>query len=85
MLDVFHKKQMYVSVIMGKENASEDWNYITTMFLTSFNICFVFAQLFYMCRPVTRRGPRKFFAVPGNMCWTSLKNIGYSSKNLGHS
>jgi len=32
---------MYVSVIMEKENASEDWNCITSMFLTSFNIYFL--------------------------------------------
>jgi len=35
MLDAFNKKRMYVSVITGKENASEDWNCITSMFLTS--------------------------------------------------
>jgi len=47
MLDVFNKKQMYVSVITGKENASEDWNCITTMLLTSVTFilclhCFIF-------------------------------------------
>jgi len=26
MLDIFSKKQMYDSVITGKENASKDWN-----------------------------------------------------------
>jgi len=33
---------LYVSVITGNRNASEDLNCITPMFLTSFNIYFVF-------------------------------------------
>jgi len=28
MLDVFKKKQMYHSVITGKDNVSKDWDYI---------------------------------------------------------
>jgi len=32
-LDVFNKRQTYVSVITGKENASVDWNCITLYFL----------------------------------------------------
>jgi len=40
MLDAFNKQQMYNNVITGKQNASEDWNCITSMFLTSFNIYF---------------------------------------------
>jgi len=42
-------------------------------------------------RPVTREGlrgrspPRKIFAPPGKMCWTSFKTIGHSSKTLGPS
>jgi len=34
LVDVFNKKQMYESVITGK-NASKDWNCIISMFLTS--------------------------------------------------
>jgi len=39
-------------------------------------------------RPVTKgaqgeKPPRKFFAPPGKMCWTSFKTTGHSSKNLG--
>ena len=43
-IDVIYKKQMQDSVITGKENASKDWNctIISLMFLTSFNIYFVF-------------------------------------------
>jgi len=44
-------KQMYDSVITGKENASEDWKRITSMFLTSFNICLAFGYAcFFMYR-----------------------------------
>jgi len=40
--DVFNKKQMYVNVITGKENASEDQNCITSMFQATFyNLCLV--------------------------------------------
>ena len=46
MFDVFDKKQMYDSAITWKENASKDWNYIISMFLTSSNIYFVFG---YAC------------------------------------
>ena len=31
----------------------------------------------------TKSPPRKFFANPGKVCWTSFKTIGHSSKNLG--
>ena len=48
MLDLFNKKQMYVTVITGKENTSEDWNCITSMFQTSFNIYFVFGYACFM-------------------------------------
>jgi len=41
MIDVIDKKQMYDSVIAGKENASEDWNRNITISLTSFNVYFV--------------------------------------------
>jgi len=34
---------------MGKENASEDWNCIISMFLRSFNIYFVFGYACFMC------------------------------------
>jgi len=51
MLDVFTKKQMYVSVIMGKENASEDWNclyYIDVSEEFQYIFC-VWLCMFYMC------------------------------------
>jgi len=38
LLEVFNKKQMYVNVITGKENVSEEWTCVASMFLTSFNI-----------------------------------------------
>jgi len=34
----------------GKENASKEWNCIISMFLTSFNVCFVFGYACFMCR-----------------------------------
>jgi len=49
LIDVFNQKQMCNSVITGKENASKDWNCIISMFLTSFNICFVFVHARFMC------------------------------------
>jgi len=49
MVNVIDKKQMYDSVIMGKENASKEWNCITSMFLTSFNVYFVFGYACIMC------------------------------------
>jgi len=50
MVDVINKKQMYDSVITGKEkNASKDWNCIISMFLTSFNVYFVFDYAYFIC------------------------------------
>jgi len=43
---VFNKTQMYSSVITGKENASNIWNCIILMFLTSFIIYFVFGYAY---------------------------------------
>jgi len=40
---------MYNSVIMGKENASKEGNCIISMFLTSFNVYFVFGYAYFMC------------------------------------
>jgi len=46
--DVFHKKQMYNSVITGKENASKDWNCIISMFLiVLITICLKTAICFF--------------------------------------
>jgi len=42
MIDVIDKNQMHDSVIAGKENASEDWNCIISMFLTRFKVYFGF-------------------------------------------
>jgi len=41
MIDAIDKKHLYDSVIMGKENASEEWNCIIPMFLTIFNVYFL--------------------------------------------
>jgi len=49
MIDFIGKKQMYDSVITGKINASKEWNCIVSMFLTSFNVCFVFGYAYCMC------------------------------------
>ena len=43
------KKQKYDSVITWKENASKDCNCILSMFMTSFNIYFVFGYACFMC------------------------------------
>jgi len=50
MFDVFNKRQMYDSGITGKEDASKDRNCIMSMFLTSFNACFMFLYACFMCR-----------------------------------
>jgi len=39
---------MYDSVITGKENASNEWNCIVSMLLTSFNVCFLFGYAYFM-------------------------------------
>jgi len=49
MIDVIDKKQMYDSVITGKENASKEWHCIISMFLTNFNVYFVFGYAYFMC------------------------------------
>jgi len=41
MIDAIDKKHLYDSVITGKENASEEWNCIISMFLTIFNVYFL--------------------------------------------
>jgi len=48
MIDVIDKKQMYDIVITGKENASKEWNCTISMFLTSFNVYFVFGYACFM-------------------------------------
>jgi len=40
---------MYDSVITGKLNASKEWNCVVSMFLTSFNVYFVFDYAYFMC------------------------------------
>jgi len=42
-------KQMYDSVIVGKEIASKECNCIVPMFLTSFNVYYVFGYSCFMC------------------------------------
>ena len=66
MLDVFNKKQMHVSVITGKENASKVWNCIPEMFLMSFNIYFVFG---YACLYVYALWLLFFGTKPGFSWW----------------
>jgi len=45
MIDFSVKKQIYDSVITGKVNASNELNCVdVSMFLTSFNVCFVFGN-----------------------------------------
>jgi len=49
--NVFYKKQMtemYNSAFTGKENASENWNCILSMFLTSFNVYFYLVMHVYV-------------------------------------
>jgi len=43
-------KQTYDNVITGKDNASEDWLCIISMFLTSFIVCFAFVCACFMGR-----------------------------------
>jgi len=40
---------MHDSVITGKEYASKDWTCVISMFLTSFNACFVCGCTCFMC------------------------------------
>ena len=42
-------RNKYVSVITGKENASETWNCMTWMLLTIFYIYFVFGYVCFTC------------------------------------
>ena len=49
MIDAIDKKQMYVSVITGKENTSKNWNCTISLFLASFNVHFVFGYPCFMC------------------------------------
>ena len=48
---MIYKKQMtemYNSAFTGKENASENWNCILSMFLTSFNVYFYLVMHVYV-------------------------------------
>jgi len=49
LINAIAKKQMHDSVITSKENASKEWNCIISMFLTSFNVSFVFVYSCFMC------------------------------------
>jgi len=49
MINVIGKKRTYENVITGKENASKEWNCIISMFLTSFDVYFVFGYACVMC------------------------------------
>jgi len=50
MIAFIDKKQMYDSEITGNVNlnASKEWNCIVSMFLKSFNVCFVFGYAYFM-------------------------------------
>jgi len=65
MIDVIDKKQMYDSAITGKENASKDWNCIISMFLTSFNVYFVFGYSCFTCRAICLKTAICFFEGQG--------------------
>ena len=49
MIDGIDKKQTYHNVITGKENASKEWNCITSMFLTGFDVHFLFGYVYFLC------------------------------------
>jgi len=49
MINAIDQKQMHDIVITGKENASKEWNCIISMFLTSFNVNFVFGYACFIC------------------------------------
>jgi len=49
MIDAIDRKQMYDSIIIGKENASKKWNCIIPLFLTGFNVYFVFGFAYFLC------------------------------------
>jgi len=50
MIDFTDEKQMYDSVITGKgRNVSKEWKCIVWIFLTSFNVCFVFGYACCVC------------------------------------
>jgi len=51
MIYVIDKKQMYDSVITGKEYASKDCICVISMCLTSFNVYVVWMCMFCMCMP----------------------------------
>ena len=48
MIDFIVKKQIYDSVITGNVNASNALNCVVSIFLTSFNACFVFRYAYFM-------------------------------------
>jgi len=56
MIDAIDKKQVHDSVIVGKENASKEWDCIMPMFLTSFMsiLCLVMHILCICCKTATR-------------------------------
>jgi len=70
-INVIDKKQMYDSVIMGKENVSKEWNCIISMFLTSFNVSFVFgyACIICICRKTTIWLFLAFFGTRSGFFW----------------
>ena len=48
MINVIDKKQMYHNVITGNENVSEEWNSITSVFLTSFRLMSILCLVMYI-------------------------------------
>jgi len=48
MINVIDKKQMYHNVITGKEIVSEEWNSITSVFLTSFRLMSILCLVMYI-------------------------------------
>jgi len=47
-INLFWKES--TTIFTGKENTSKEWNCIIPMFLTSFNVYFVFGYAYFMCR-----------------------------------
>jgi len=76
MIDGIDQKQTYHNVITGKENASKEWNCITSMFLTGFNVYFVFGYA-YFCVFALKLLSVFFLAFLGGKIWLFLMKTGW--------
>jgi len=75
MIDGIDKKQTYHNIITGKENASKEWNCIASMFLTGFNVYFVFGYAYFLCICL-ETAISLFLAFLGGMVWLFLMKTG---------